>query len=728
MDPMREDIKPFENHDTVIEATVEAIEKPSFYGTTKMFLRLLAFVETRDGETQSKGKGGLWGVTMDQFNQVQRSGFLRKPHLSDVRREFGINFQQSTYKDLDKPLISALFSLLYLIDQLNKHSLGLDAIPNDASSHAEFYAMYYNPGQGAMQKFAEGYRLFLLQRRQTKCDPKVDIIFLLDGSGSIGFSNFQIAKAFLADLTGLYTISSDSVRVGLIVYENEPTPVFSMDQYLDKLTLLEAIENVTYPSGGTETGEAIDYATRFGFNSSFGARQKSEGIPRILIVLTDGQSFDDVELPAMRARMSGLNLFSIGIANANRDELEAIASSVNQVYFVDTFTQLSGITLLIRTTSCYSSALVDKTEPVSIMAEKGQLKRLQVVLESDEDISISFSGTPGNDYIIYASFRYKNPGPKMYDFIWYVSDGRYTVSTSIDEGERRKRQVGGGVEILDAQVLFMGIEAVNASAPITIEVTEDSQTEEQYRDLKPLVTALGNETYQCTADCTCTDARVSWEKESFDGSLPDSAKVTTSADGRQSVLQLDPSSPGYRGRYHCVIRSPRVIGSEMTSIEFSVTCLNNGVNSGPNICNCTEEWGGLTCDLPLCTPLCENGGVCTSPNVCSCIPGYAGSSCNMIDAVPAVFILSFTKHGIVVLWFVPAVITHEDLRGFRISVAEIDPITNATQSTHSFKVGPPVRAFLVSTAKNPGMYRIEVIPLIGLGSSPAGVVVQTLGM
>ena len=136
MDPMREDIKPFENHDTVIEATVEAIEKPSFYGTTKMFLRLLAFVETRDGETQSKGKGGLWGVTMDQFNQVQRSGFLRKPHLSDVRREFGINFQQSTYKDLDKPLISALFSLLYLIDQLNKHSLGLDAIPNDASSHA----------------------------------------------------------------------------------------------------------------------------------------------------------------------------------------------------------------------------------------------------------------------------------------------------------------------------------------------------------------------------------------------------------------------------------------------------------------------------------------------------------------------------------------------------------------------------------------------------------------
>ena len=101
---------------------------------------------------------------------------------------------------------------------------------------------------------------------------------------------------------------------------------------------------------------------------------------------------------------------------------------------------------------------------------------------------------------------------------------------------------------------------------------------------------------------------------------------------------------------------------------------------------------------------------------------------SLADAVPAVSVVSFTKYGIVVRWFVPAVVAHGDLRGFRISVAEINPITNATQSTHSFKVGPPVRAFLVSTAKNPGMYRIEVIPLTGLGSSPAGVIVETLGM
>ena len=101
---------------------------------------------------------------------------------------------------------------------------------------------------------------------------------------------------------------------------------------------------------------------------------------------------------------------------------------------------------------------------------------------------------------------------------------------------------------------------------------------------------------------------------------------------------------------------------------------------------------------------------------------------SLADAVPAVSVVSYTKYGLVVLWFVPAVITHEDLRGFRISVAEIDPITNGTRSTHSFRVGPLVRAFHVSTAKNPGMYRIEIIPLIGLGSSPAGVVVDTLGM
>ena len=599
VDQTRNDIENYQNYQEVIETTVEMIEKSRTFGTTRGFLRLLAFVETRDGEFQTKGKGGLWGISMNQFNQVKRSSSLIKPYVQDVRRQFNVLFQDRSfaYSNLDKPLISALFSILYLIDQLRKYSLDLRDIPMDRADQDEFYAMYYceQEDNNCKMKFTDGYERFLRQTRQQPCDPQADIIFLLDGSGSIGLGHFQVALSFIANLTNLYDISSDDVRVGLIVYESDVTPQFPLDRYFHKSDLLDAIKNISYPSGGTRTGAAIEYAIDFGFNTSFGVRPLSKAVPRILIVLTDGQSGDDVSMPAMRAKMSGLNLFSIGIANANDKELHEIASSTNQVYFVRTFSRLSQVTLLIRTASCKSSALVDKNEPVARMVTKGQLEKLQVILEDNEQLSITFSTEPGNELIIYASFRFRNPGPNQYDFIWHVSDGEYTVSTTSADGNRKRRQVPGDVAS-DAQTLFMAIEAVNETVSLTVEVNASDVTVEPYGDLCPLVIALGNATYECKANCTGTDARVTWEKESFDGSLPDSATVTTSIDGRCSVLVLDPSSPDYYGRYYCVLRSPRVIGSKRASIEFPVECLNNGTNIDPDLCDCPEGWGGPICD------------------------------------------------------------------------------------------------------------------------------------
>jgi len=50
--------------------------------------------------------------------------------------------------------------------------------------------------------------------------------------------------------------------------------------------------------GGTNTGAAIREVVTSGFNESSGLRPLSEGVPRVLIVLTDGQSYDSVTEPA----------------------------------------------------------------------------------------------------------------------------------------------------------------------------------------------------------------------------------------------------------------------------------------------------------------------------------------------------------------------------------------------------------------------------------------------
>jgi len=57
-----------------------------------------------------------------------------------------------------------------------------------------------------------------------------------------------------------------------------------------------------YVEGGTRTGAAITEFVTSGFNESSGLRPLSEGVPRVLIVLTDGKSSDSVIQPAELVR------------------------------------------------------------------------------------------------------------------------------------------------------------------------------------------------------------------------------------------------------------------------------------------------------------------------------------------------------------------------------------------------------------------------------------------
>lgn len=50
--------------------------------------------------------------------------------------------------------------------------------------------------------------------------------------------------------------------------------------------------------GGTQTGEAIRSVYRQGFKASGGVKLNYKGVPRILIVLTDGESGDSVIKPS----------------------------------------------------------------------------------------------------------------------------------------------------------------------------------------------------------------------------------------------------------------------------------------------------------------------------------------------------------------------------------------------------------------------------------------------
>ncbi|KFW72071.1 Vitrin, partial [Pygoscelis adeliae] len=168
------------------------------------------------------------------------------------------------------------------------------------------------------------------------CLNSADIGFVIDGSSSVGTSNFRTVLQFVANISKEFEISDTDTRIGAVQYTYEQRLEFSFDKYSTKQDVLSAIKRISYWSGGTSTGAAISYASEQLFSKSKPNKRK------IMILITDGRSYDDVRVPAMAAHQNGVIAYSIGVAWAAQDELEAIATDPDKEhsFFVDEFDNL----------------------------------------------------------------------------------------------------------------------------------------------------------------------------------------------------------------------------------------------------------------------------------------------------------------------------------------------------------------------------------------------------
>ncbi|XP_040290157.1 collagen alpha-6(VI) chain-like isoform X1 [Bufo bufo] len=182
------------------------------------------------------------------------------------------------------------------------------------------------------------------QKTVCKEENIADIVFLVDGSFSIGIDNFKSIQDFLYTLISSFDVSQDNIRIGLIQYSDEPRTEFYLNSYDKKEDVLQYIQNLNYKGGGTKTGESLQFMLENHFTESAGGRAK-DGVLQIAIVITDGQSQDNVNEPATKVKDSGITLYAIGIKDALLTELNEIASDPNEkhVYNVADFTALLDI-------------------------------------------------------------------------------------------------------------------------------------------------------------------------------------------------------------------------------------------------------------------------------------------------------------------------------------------------------------------------------------------------
>ncbi|KAM9352972.1 collagen alpha-6(VI) chain-like [Symphorus nematophorus] len=204
-----------------------------------------------------------------------------------------------------------------------------------------------------------------------------DIVFLVDGSSSIGLTSFQEVRQFLRSVVSGLDIGPDKVRIGLAQYSSEPYTEFLLKDHMDKNSLLSAVDTFPYRAGGTETGKAIDYLQTEFFTKEAGSRA-SQRVPQIAVVITDGDSTDDVVQPAQRLRKHGVIVFGIGVGQANLAELESIANRPPDRFLskIDNYQALQRLTQGLLQTVCISvedqrQALAERFADIFFLVDSG---------------------------------------------------------------------------------------------------------------------------------------------------------------------------------------------------------------------------------------------------------------------------------------------------------------------------------------------------------------------
>ncbi|TKS75342.1 Collagen alpha-1(XII) chain [Collichthys lucidus] len=182
-------------------------------------------------------------------------------------------------------------------------------------------------------------------------DVQADVVLLVDGSYSIGLANFAKVRAFLEVLVNSFDIGPNKVQISLVQYSRDPHTEFYLNTHHDLNAVVKAVRTFPYRGGSTNTGRAMTYVREKIFQANRGARAH---VPRVNILITDGKSSDAFQDPATKLRNSDVEIFAVGVKDAVRSELEAIANTPAEthVYTVEDFDAFQRISKELTQSIC----------------------------------------------------------------------------------------------------------------------------------------------------------------------------------------------------------------------------------------------------------------------------------------------------------------------------------------------------------------------------------------
>ncbi|XP_026106293.1 collagen alpha-1(XXI) chain-like [Carassius auratus] len=308
-----------------------------------------------------------------------------------------------------------------------------------------------------------------------------DLVYIMDGSWSVGSDDFETAKLWLVNVTSGFDVSSHYSQVGVVQYSDTPRLEIPLGLHKTTRDLIKAIEDISYLGGNTQTGRAIKFAVDHVFASS----QRSDVKNRIAVVVTDGKSQDDVMDASIDARAQGIKVFAVGVGTEiTTSELVTIANKPEGEYvlYAEDYTNIDRIRDAMEQKLCEESVCPTRI-PVASRDEKGfelilgmkihqKAKKIQgslvseaaYLLDKSTDITentrlIFPEGLPPS-YVFVSTLRLRGSSRREKLDLWRVlsKDGQIQAAVTLNG--------------LDKSVIFTSTDTVNEEQRVTFDAQD----------------------------------------------------------------------------------------------------------------------------------------------------------------------------------------------------------------------------------------------------------------
>ena len=420
---------------SLVDLVLRSIEAQSWYETEWNFLLHAAIVESDYGTASGYDptpelttKRGIWGVTKTMYdncgNYLASLGTegldwtgneVYRIQLTNVF----LNFGDTTHEDCSKPIISAAITFCALKAEYNTLN-GVISLEDQALAYEKVYdstgnRLQYSNGI-AKQYFQQRINSFL-NEQSSDIFCLIDLALVLDSSGSVSDSNFEISRNFARNITSTFNINGTSeARVGVIqysgnfwygnpslhsphssgeTYRNEiyyydevscststscyyitPFDPFDVSQLHDcsnNQCVTDFIDDMDHHKKMTTTAHALKYVMSDFYNytvnrhsrvNTFSKGARSEAT-QVVILLTDGSATDREHINHYVEQLDdyGIIRYSIGVGQgADSSELRNISSSpsASHMFLMSSYSNLhQGLSRMLHKKVCQASSQQD---------------------------------------------------------------------------------------------------------------------------------------------------------------------------------------------------------------------------------------------------------------------------------------------------------------------------------------------------------------------------------